>query len=166
MGNLKEKIRQASKKLKQRVAVPMSSFYIFQHLFCQISLLGIMFSCSFIYISSHLRTIFSPPTNQTTLNRQTGRADHLPPSIPPDQAVFLSADLQSRPSPTQQTSNSDHFPRSRPPVQTIFHEADLRPDHDQTTYLPVYQSATSLHRTPNFQTSRSDRFLKGWVKGG
>ena len=95
-----------------------------------------MFSCSFIYILSHLRTIFSPPTNQTTLNRQTGRADHLPPSIPPDQAVFLSADLQSRPSPTQQTSNPDHFPRSRPPVQTIFHEADLRPDHDQTMTRP------------------------------
>ena len=72
----------------------------------------------------------------------------------------------SRPSPTQQTSNPDHFPRSRPPVQTIFHEADLRPDHDQTTYLPAYQSATNLHRTPNFQTSRSDRFLMGWVKGG
>ena len=93
--------------------------------------------------------------NRPFSSRQISKPGHFPYSIPPDQAVFLSADLQFRP-----------FPRSRPPVQTIFHETDLRPDHDQTTYLPAYQSATTLHRTPNFQTSRSDRFFMGWVKGG
>ena len=104
--------------------------------------------------------------NRPFSSQQISKPGHFPYSIPPDQAVFLAADLQSRLFSTQQTSSPDHFPRSRPPVQTILHEADLRPDHDQTTYLPAYQSATNLHRTPNFQTSRSDRFLMGWVKGG
>ena len=121
-----------------------------------------MFSCSFIYILSHLRTIFSPPTNQTTLNRQTGRADHLPPSIPPDQAVFLSADLQSRPSSTQQTSNPDLLPRSRPPIQTIFHAADLqsrpfstRQTSDQTmTRPPTSQFISQPQVCTERQTSR------------
>ena len=135
-----------------------------------------MFSCSVIYILSPLRTIFSPPTNQTTLIQQIGWTDHFPRGRYPNQAIFLTAYLQTRPFSSQQTSSPDLFPRSRPQTrpfstkqtsyQTIFHEADLRPDHDQTTYLPAYQWATTLHRTPNFQTSRSDRFFMGWVKGG
>ena len=126
---LKKNWTKHRKKMKQCVAVPMSSFYFFQHLFCQMSLLGIMFSCSFIHILSPLRTIFSPPTNQTTLIQQTGCTDHFPRGRYPNQAIFLTAYLQTRPFSSQQTSSPDLFPRSRPPVQTTFHEADLRPDH-------------------------------------
>ena len=166
MGNLKKRLDTKSEKIdivccsanEQFLYFPaclLLDFVAWDNVFMFIHLYFVSFTYNF------------QPTNKPDHFKPADRqSDHLPPSIPPDQAVFLSADLQSRPSPTQQTSNPDHFPRSRPPVQTIFHEADLRPDHDQTTYLPVYQSATSLHRTPNFQTSRSDRFLKGWVKGG
>ena len=161
MGNLKKDWTQNRKKLIWCVAVPMSSFLYFPA--CLLLDLG---AWDNIFMFIHLYFVsftynFQPTNKPDHFKPATGRADHFPPSIPPDQAVFLSAnlqsrpfshaaDLQSRPFSTQQTSSPDHFPQSRPPVQTIFHEADLRPDHDQTTCLPAYQAATNLHRTSNF----------------
>ena len=131
-----------------------------------------MFSCSFIYILSPLRTIFSPPTNQTTLNRQTGRADHFPRSRYPNQAIFLTAYLQTRPFSSQQTFSPDLFPRSRPPIQTIFHAADLqsrpfstRQTSDQTmTRPPTSQLISQPQICSERPTSRhSGQIVSLWV---
>ena len=70
--------------------------------------------------------------NRPFSSRQISKPGHFPYSIPPDQAVFLSADLQSRPFSTQQTSSPDHFPRSRPQTRLF----STKQTSDQTMTRP------------------------------
>ena len=70
--------------------------------------------------------------NRPFSSRKISKRGHFPYSIPPDQAVFLSADLQSRPFSTQQTSSPDHFPRSRPQTRLF----STKQTSDQTMTRP------------------------------